>query len=184
MADDGFLCVKCGQWHDKLPLGWGLAEPIYLSKITPAERAARVKIDHAAGVCVLDDSFHFLMGCLQLPIVGTGARFTWTLWVQVAGEDMENILSRWSDPMRDTMEPTPGILIDLFADYPECDRLKIWVHHQPPGMRPLFEVLASEHPLYREQSEGISEGRLREIAMAMYHPNVARGSGLITPGIA
>ena len=43
------------------------------------------------------------------------------------------------------------------------------------------EVLPDEHPLYKEQTEGIDDLRVREIAMAMYHPLAARWDGVITP---
>ncbi|MCO4745164.1 MAG: DUF2199 domain-containing protein [Proteobacteria bacterium] len=177
---DGFLCIKCGQWHDKLPLGWGVAEPIYVAKLTPEERVGRVQIDHQAGVAVIDGAT-FIMGLLQIPIRESERKFTWTLWVQVANHDMDHILASWSHPDRAKMDPTPSILIDYFGDYPECDRLNVWVHHQEPGKRPLLEVLPTEHPLYKEQTEGITDGRIREIAMAMYHPLAARWDGVVTP---
>lgn len=177
---EGFLCIKCGQWHDKLPLGWGIAEPIYLAKLTPEEREGRVQIDHDAGVCIVDGAC-FIQGLLQLPIRGSDAFFTWSLWVQVAEHDLDQILERWNDPSRGRMEPTPSILVEYFGDYPECDKMHIWVRHQEPGKRPLLEVVECEHPLYAEQRDGITDGRIREIAMAMYHPMAARWDGVITP---
>lgn len=177
---DGFFCIKCGQHHEKLPLGWGIAEPIYLAKLSAAERAGRVQIDHGAGVCILDGKT-FIAGLLQIPIHQSERKFTWTLWVQVAEADMEGILANWSNPKRAELPPTPSILVDYFGDYPECDRLQVWVHHQEPGKRPLLEVLPTDHPLYTEQTQGISDGRIREIAMAMYHPLAARWDGVVTP---
>jgi hypothetical protein len=177
---DGFFCIKCGQWHDNLPLGWGIAEPIYLAKLSAAERAGRVQIDHEAGVCILDGAT-FILGLLQIPIRNSDRKFTWTLWVQVAQPDMDNILANWTNPRRAEMDPTPSILVEYFGDYPECERMHVYVRHQEPGKRPLLEVLPTEHPLYKEQTEGITDGRIREIAMAMYHPLAARWDGVITP---
>ena len=48
--------------------------------------------------------------------------------------------------------------------------LEAELHTQPIGVRPLVELAPSDHPLAREQREGIDMARVAELAAAAMHP--------------
>jgi hypothetical protein len=77
----------------------------------------------------------------------------------------------WSTPGREGEPPYVGWLQTELPDYPPTVGLKVRVQTRPVGERPTVEVEPSAHPLVREQREGITSQRVREIAERLLHPS-------------
>ncbi|MYX38659.1 DUF2199 domain-containing protein [Streptomyces sp. SID8377] len=52
-----------------------------------------------------------------------------------------------------------------------ADGTRTNAHTRPVGTRPLMELEPTDHPLAVEQRTGITQDRVREIAMAVPHPS-------------
>jgi hypothetical protein len=73
-------------------------------------------------------------------------------------------------PHRKTVGPFAGYLGSELPAYPETTfNLHVVAHLRDDGIRPLVTVSRSAHPLYREQCQGMTAGRLSEIYEAVMH---------------
>jgi len=61
------------------------------------------------------------------------------------------------------------LAFELDSGLPETASLKTQVHTQPVGIRPEIELEPTEHPLAREQRDGIPWERVKEIASIANH---------------
>jgi hypothetical protein len=95
--------------------------------------------------------------------------FRWSLWSSLSQKNFERATDLWETPGRETEPPYFGWLNTAIPGYPSTLSLKLLVHTQPVGVRPLIEVVEQDHPLYEEQARGISWERanlLSRTAMA------------------
>jgi hypothetical protein len=77
----------------------------------------------------------------------------------------------WNTEGREAERPYFGWLSTELALYSEgTTNLKTNAHTRPVGKRPLIELEPTDHPLAVEQRTGITQDRVREIAMAVLHP--------------
>lgn len=68
-------------------------------------------------------------------------------------------------------KPYFGWLSTELALYSESTtNLKTNAHTRPGGKRPFIELEPTDHPLAVEQRAGITQDRIREIAIAVLHP--------------
>jgi hypothetical protein len=77
----------------------------------------------------------------------------------------------WNAEGREAERPYFGWLSTELALYSEgTTNLKTNAHTRPVGKRPFIELEPTDHPLAVEQRTGITQDRVREIAMAVLHP--------------
>jgi hypothetical protein len=72
------------------------------------------------------------------------------------------------DRSRESEEPYFGWLSTAIPGYERTVGLKVNVLTQPLGTRPHIRLLAQEHPLYRDQIEGISWERACDLSHAAF----------------
>lgn len=72
---------------------------------------------------------------------------------------------------------TFGWLANRLPSYPDTLSLPTNVHWQPDGDRPKVEILPGHHPLYVDQSRGITMERAIAFAELALHPGTEGGSG-------
>lgn len=164
---DGFHCQTCGEYHDCLPMSFGAEGPVYFLGMSPEEQAQRCEL--STDLCVIDQQHYFIRGCLELPVVDSDEVFTWGVWCSLSEASFKQTLLRWDEPGREHDEPMFGWLSTSLPRYPDTVNLKTMVHPQAPGQRPLVLLEEADHPLSIEQREGITIGRVREIAEAVLH---------------
>lgn len=165
---DGFFCNACGQHHSHLPMEFGANAPTIYNSIPDAEREARCELTD--DLCVIDDEFFFIRGCLELPVVDNDAPFTWGVWASLSMESMQRCYEIWDQEGRETEPPLFGWLSTSLPLYPETMSLKTHVHTRPLGQRPFIELEPTDHPLSLEQRGGITMDQVREIAETLLHP--------------
>jgi hypothetical protein len=163
----GFLCRTCGEHHDELPLHYGFHAPASWYGVPEAERGRRCIL--SSDQCVIDDEFLFLVGNLELPVVGTEELFSWDVWVSISAVNFVRTCELWERPERVSEPPYFGWLHSSVPGYPETLSLKTLVHTRPVGIRPRIELEPTGHPLAVEQREGITWGRVQEIAEIALH---------------
>jgi hypothetical protein len=163
----GYLCGRCGKRHDDLPLHYGFQAPAAWYSIPEAERSQRCLL--SSDQCVIDDEHFFVVGNLELPVMGSEERFSWDVWVSLSAGNFARVCKPWGQPGRESEPPYFGWLGSSVPCYPETLNLKTMVHTRPVGRRPLVELEPTEHPLAVEQRTGVTWVRVQEIAEAVLH---------------
>jgi hypothetical protein len=170
---DSFLCSCCGAHHEGLPLVFAVEAPAYWSPELEAADPANVLEDE---ICVIKGQGFFVRGLVEIPIVDTGDVFSWSAWVSLSQDNFLRMLELWEAPGREAEPPYFGWFSSMLPGYPLSTlELKTMVHTRKLGQRPSIELEPTEHPLAVEQGEGITRGRLQEIAETALHGYAAHG---------
>lgn len=161
-----FKCRTCDEWHEGVP-HFGADAPLYYYSVPDAERASRC--DLGSDDCVIDEEFFFIRGCIEIPVEGLDDNFGWGVWASLSKASFDEYMSRFEDPTRALLGPYFGWLSAALPGYPDTENLKVSVQPLDPGLRPLFRLEPTDHPLAIEQSEGITQQRLIEIVEGLLH---------------
>lgn len=159
-----WTCSCCGKQYSELPLDVGLIAPDPWLDLTEAERAARGKLD--SDICRID-SDNFVKGCLEIPIIGYDGVFVWGVWVSVSEKSLATILNLWNAEIPADQPPLFAWLCNNVQEYPRTFGLKTNLHLRNNGQRPFVRLEPTDHPLAREQREGITLNRVEEIVSAV-----------------
>jgi hypothetical protein len=162
-----FLCLTCGKWHETLPLSFSVKAPLAAALVSAEELEQRVVI--TADQCVIDGTKFYLRGRIVVPIRELEEPFIWGVWAEVSPKSFIRTQELWKTAGRE-LEPTyPGWLDSEIPLYGNTLNLEVNVKTQVVGRRPHFEVIETEHPLGKEQREGITLERVVEIASFHLH---------------
>ncbi len=154
-----YRCVRCGQEHGVPAYHADRPAPYW---DVPEERRA-TDVFLTSDSCVIADRFFFVHGCVEIPILGTDEVFTWGVWVSLKEENFYIWQDNFDVNIRSHIGPFFGWLCSQLPVYPDTLHLKTLVHVRDNGVRPRVEVENSDHPLSREQHEGISIDRALEL---------------------
>ncbi|HZS09300.1 MAG TPA: DUF2199 domain-containing protein [Blastocatellia bacterium] len=163
----GYTCRCCGKYHDGLPLSYGAEAPAYYFGIPEKERRNRCELSSDA--CIIDDQHYFIVGNLELLIIGSDEIFSWDVWVSLSEKNFKRACNLWNTEGRESEPPYFGWLSTSIPGYPETLSLKTNVHAREVGRRPFIELEPTDHPLAVEQREGITWERVQEIAEIVLH---------------
>ncbi|HEX8683331.1 MAG TPA: DUF2199 domain-containing protein [Ardenticatenaceae bacterium] len=163
----GYTCRTCGQYHEGLPLSYGADAPYIWFDIPEEERDQRAFL--SSDQCVIDERYFFIVGNLEIPIIGSDEIFSWTVWVSLSESNFERAAELWHEEGRESEPPYLGWLSTSLPVYPPTLNLKTLVHTRPVGERPFIEVEPTDHPLAVEQREGITWEGIQEIAEQLLH---------------
>jgi hypothetical protein len=96
---------------------------------------ALISSDH----CIIDETWFFIRGCLEIPVVDSSEVFIWGLWASVKEDVFNQISESWEEPGRETRRgPFKARLENSLSVYPETLNLKLRLAIQAVGTRPLF----------------------------------------------
>lgn len=163
----GFKCRGCGQWHDELPLHYGAEAPLPYEDVPEDERPIRCELTR--DLCVIDDKHFFIVGNLEIPVLGHDEAFSWDVWTSLSRTNFVRAHQVWEDPNRVNEPPYFGWLSTRLPGYPDTFLLKTHVHTRELGRRPFVELEPTDHPLAVEQRTGITWDRVQEIAELVLH---------------
>lgn len=161
-----FKCNTCGQTHEGMP-SFGADAPWIYDAIPEHERSARCSL--GTDDCVVDEQHFFVRACLEIPVIGHDEPFTWGVWVSLSGASFRTWLEHYDVAHRAHVGPFFGWLSTWLAPYPDTRSLKTMVHLRDHGVRPFVELERTDHPLAREQRDGISKDRVAEIFRLIMH---------------
>jgi hypothetical protein len=162
-----FRCSVCGKEHHGPPLVYDTDAPAHWYGLPPEEREERAEL--TSDQCAIDGSHFFLRGNLEIPILDPEEKLVWGVCVSVSEESFWRATELWQQEGRESEMPYFGWLSTALPGYPETISMKSRLRTRPVGLRPLVDLLPSEHPLSREQQDGISRDRVREIAETVLH---------------
>ena len=88
---------------------------------------------------IVDQTWFFIRGCLEIPIIGSSDIFLWGLWASVREEVLDEISECWELAGREKSRgPFKGRLGNSLSIYPETLNLKVQILIRPVGERPLL----------------------------------------------
>lgn len=164
--DSTWRCATCGEEHHGLATVFGPLQPDPWASATDAQRE-RGEVNRDMCVLPIEDTTHyFIRGELQLPVLDAANEpFAWSVWVSLSGPNMTKTVEHWDDPRRAALPPMFGWLCNWLLPYdPPTTNLAVNVHTRNPGTVPLIELdPTSDHPLAREQVDGITIHRVAEL---------------------
>ena len=148
-------------WHLNAPDSWvALAESDRL-------RTGELSSDQ----CVIDNKYFFIRGLVEIPVIDGEGPFAWGVWASLSKASFDRSRELWEEPKRVNETSYFGWFSNSLAGYPETLNLKVAVHSRAVGVRPFLELEATDHPLAKEQVNGITVARVQEIAERMHHDN-------------
>jgi len=162
-----YRCARCGQHHDGPPLSYGQTAPALWFSVPEAERSLRCEL--SSDQCVIDNEHFFILGRVELPIIGRTDRFVWLSWVSLSEKNFRRASELWHTAGRESEPSYFGWLSSSLPYEANTVSLKVSVHARPVGERPSIEVEPTGHRLAVEQRQGISMRRVQELAERFAH---------------
>jgi hypothetical protein len=159
-----YCCKCCGRVHDGIP-AYHADLPAPYWNVPEDKRETDVFL--TSDSCVIADRFFFVHGCIDIPIIATEEAFTWGVWISLREENFFLWQGYYETPKRSHIGPFFGWLCTQLPVYPNTLHLKTAVHLRDDGIRPYIELEATDHPLARDQREGITLDRVMEIIHAV-----------------
>ncbi|RJF80602.1 DUF2199 domain-containing protein [Oleomonas cavernae] len=161
-----FQCHRCGQVHKGMPR-LGPDVPDSYHEVSAAEQAARCTL--SADDCVIDRTWFFVRGALEIPVAFEDEAFAWLVWVSLNESDYKAWRAARDLPRRAPPGPFRGWLNTRLPGYPDTLNLETRLHLRDRGRRPLVEVAPTGHPLALEQQDGIAAGRVVQLYTLTVH---------------
>ncbi|MFL5242350.1 MAG: DUF2199 domain-containing protein [Gemmataceae bacterium] len=165
----GFTCRSCGKHHKQTPMDFGFERPSYYYSIPKSQRKKRCSL--TSDLCVVDNEYFFIRGCLEIPVWGLPKPFVWGVWTSLSQANYKRTLAVWNKSTRVKEPPYFGWLSSLLPPdlYPDTLQLKTMVHTRKLKERPLVILESTDHPLAVEQREGMTLKRLKTVVGAILH---------------
>ena len=114
--------------------------------------------------CIVDDESYFILGNLDIPIIGHDECVRWTVWSSLSKKSFDRACELWESAGRESEPPYFGWLNSFIPGYERTASLALEVRTQELGVRPLLVLAPSEHRLSKEQTEGITWERALELS--------------------
>ncbi len=159
-----YTCRSCGTFHDEDANCFVSPLPLYAAQVPDGERGRRV--DATSDQCVVDDEHFFILGNLEVGVPETDLFIRWSVWTSLSQPSFLRASDLWFTPARESEPPYFGWLSNQIPGYPNTVNLKLLVHTEPVGCRPLLQCVEDDHPLAREQRDGVTRERLQELLHA------------------
>jgi hypothetical protein len=117
-----------------------------------------------------DGSLHyFIRGVLRIPVVDGDEDFAYGVWSSLSKDSFNRVNELWDDPARVDEPAYFGWLSNSLPGYDETLNLPLDVITEALELRPALQLHDGDHELIREQQEGITAARVREIAELGFH---------------
>lgn len=157
-----FTCACCGEKVEGLP-DLAYAAPLHYDSLAEGERATRATLTD--DFCVIDEDEFFIRAVCPIPIVGREETFGWGVWVSLGSESYQRYREAFNDSDQSRIGGMFGWFCNRIPVYPDTLHLQTSVIPQDHRRRPLVWIneASKDHPLYREQREGMSLERLGEV---------------------
>jgi hypothetical protein len=164
-------CTSCALTHHGIfditygrPVAWPESDE-------PSSDSIVVTSSHflSEDICVVEDQ-HFVRCMLELPIRGSASEyFAFGIWSSLSKPNFALYVETFDDGEQGALGPWFGWFSNRLRGYPDTFGLKCQVHPRSSGQRPFIEFEPADHPLARDQREGITLDRLLEIYAAHGH---------------
>lgn len=154
------ICRQCGQDHPADAMEPAFGRPDFIARM-PADRRARDVLEHE-DLCSTRDQRFFLRVVLPLPVHGRAKNYCIGLWVEIRKDACDRILELWSAPDQGKEPPFEGWIANDIPFAPSMLGLPVRLQLMNPPGRAQAILQPCGHPLFAEQTEGISMHRMHE----------------------
>ena len=166
-------CGTCGEEKNLLAMEPSYGRPDAYFEVPEAQREHLTNFSNDDGrIRNADDTErrHFLRVLLSVPIRGEHRDCAWGVWVEVSAADWDRAYKLWNSPKQGKEPPFPGRLANALRGYDGTLGLPGRVRLTRPKDSPLFELDPDvDHPLAREQREGVPPDRVTEWVSTHHH---------------
>lgn len=138
--------------------------PALASNIPASEWGRRVL--SSSDQFIVDDAFYFVLGNLDVPIHGIDEPLRWTVWGSLSERHFNRASDLWHTDGREQEPAYFSWLNNRIPGYPDTVNIRCLMHTQPLGIRPTIQVIEADHPLARDQQQGISPARAHALIHA------------------
>jgi len=154
-----YRCSTCGEEHDDLP-HIGSAAPYHWADRSAGDPQSLLTED----LCIIQERDFFVRGLIEIPVLDCEHEFAWGVRVSHKRENFETYREYSQSP---DIGPFFGWLCTAIDYYREPTlSLKTTAYFRGGGLRPLIVLAECDHPLYRQQRDGIS---LKEAWEIVHH---------------
>ena len=153
-------CSSCGEEHPADELELTFRRPDAIIDLPAEDFLTRVKED--ANRATIDGERFFLRGTLPLPVPERGSDYAIGIWVEVAPDTFWRVIELWTSEDQADEPPFAATLANQIPLLPPTLGLQVAIKLTGPTTRPEFHVAPVEHPIYREQTAGITAHRIHE----------------------
>lgn len=156
------ICSQCGKNHPADAMEPAFRRPDLIANMDPRRRAREVQEND--DLCIVGGTRYFLRVVLPLPVIGRDKDYAIGLWVEIEKAARDRILELWSAPDQGDEPPFEGRIANDIPFEPSMLGLPVRLQlMNPPGRAQAF-MQPCGHPLFEEQTKGISMHRLHEYA--------------------
>jgi len=161
-----FQCRTCGEAHEGLP-SFGPDAPDSYAAMSELDRSDKAVL--GSDNCIIENELFFVRGRVELPILGSEDSFIWLVWCSLSRESY----SQWEDAYelnsRSHIGPFFAWLNTQLPFYEGSVGLATSVHLLDNGIRPYVEIHETDHPLFTDQSTGISVSKAERLVHDLLH---------------
>jgi hypothetical protein len=154
------ICHQCGKGHRIDEMELTFRRPDDAANLTPEERERTVQENK--DLCIIEGKRFFIRGVFPLPVEGRERAYDIGLWVEVEQSTFERVYELWDESEQEAQAPFDGWLANSIPTLPETTGLPAKLHLTGPTSRPAIFISSDSHPLYSEQSRGITAHRAHE----------------------
>ncbi|ULO08504.1 DUF2199 domain-containing protein [Paenibacillus sp. 19GGS1-52] len=160
-------CSHCNEEIGELSLFFGSKTPYHYLVLDEAARQNRCEINK--DLCVIDQNQYFIRGDLEIPILGTGDIFIWSVWSSISECNFTRVNDLWNSTARQNESAYFGWFSTQLPIYPNTLNLKCEVQTREVGVCPKILLESTDHPLAIEQRKRITMERVHEINHLIGH---------------
>jgi hypothetical protein len=152
-------CSCCGSDSGPIYSFFARYPDLYLD-IPENERSDRVIV--GTDNFIIDD-YRFVLGTVDIPIIGTNNHLCWGIWCSVSLNSYERIEAMWNDPNRESCKPYFGWVSNELLPYSSTTNLRALVYFRPLGFKFRIQIEPTEHQLALDQNTGITQDRMLKL---------------------
>ncbi len=162
-------CSCCGKIYEGAP-SFAFDEPLHYLCLSLEEQQARCERDK--DFCIIrhdEQTDYFIRVCLEIPLHGLPEPFLWGVWVSISEKNFKRYAETCDTP--DETDSYFGWLCNEIPSYTGTTKLKILSHPRRNKQRPWIEIEPSDHPLYHDWKNGITEEHAGSMMLKLMHRN-------------
>lgn len=91
--EEGYLCGCCGKYHNELPMSYVSPVPDYCYDLPSEEQESRIEMNE--DLCIIDDEYFFIRGCIEIPVNDGEEPFIWDVWVSLSEGNFDKTIDFW-----------------------------------------------------------------------------------------